>query len=396
MLSLNFILWVSLSLSASAFASPVEQRNASPLAQFALQKVLSDASPIFGNYVSPNKKRKTETWMKAYPDSKRIVHMNIPGTHDASTWNYSQETQDALKHVTALNGFAQHETPPQWLRCQESSIATMLNAGIRAFDLRFAFDVTNSTLVFYHSRGLQSQTTTVEDLLFGLYTWLDDHPSEALFLSFQYEGGTTQYASNNAAVQMAMFNTLTSPSAKNYFLQTKGELGTLGQARGKITLFRRFDMDQLSSSYEAALPGLHFPPALWSDNGPDITLVYNEEKNLTAYIEDFYETGLEIGSSAELNIQLKYNLTAAHLLKATTESPDSLFWTWASSEYTSNVPVDTPRIMALGNGTELTPLGGVNQRLLPRLKQFKGKRVGIIMFDFFDTPSDLVETLLSL
>lgn len=396
MVSSLFILSAVLSLSTFISASPSNHNKQSPLAQFALQKVLDDATPIFGNDVTSHKKRKTESWMKGYRDSTRIVHMNIPGTHDAATWNYSQETQNALKHVTALNGFGNQEPPADWLRCQESSFATMLNAGIRAFDLRFAFDVTNSTLVFYHSRGLQSQTTTVEDLLFGFYNWLDDHPSEALFLSFQYEGGTTRYASNNAAVQMALFETLTSPSARHYILQTKGELGTIGQARGKITLFRRFDLDKLPSSYEAALPGLHFSPLKWTDNGQAIELVYNEKKNQAAYIEDFYDPGLEIGSSAELNIQLKYNVTVAHLHKAMTKSKDSLFWTWASSRYTDNIPVDTPRIMALGNGTEFTPLGGVNHRLVPFLKQLKGKRVGIIMFDFFDTPSNVVETLLSL
>jgi 1-phosphatidylinositol phosphodiesterase len=52
--------------------------------------------------------------------------------------------------------------------------------------------------------------------------------------------------------------------------------------------------------------------------------------------------------------------------------------------------------MALGNGTELTPLGGVNQQLVTFLKQQKGKRLGILMFDFFDTPSNLVETFLGL
>jgi len=250
--------------------------------------------------------------------------------------------------------------------------------------------------VFYHSQALQSETATLDDVMFGFYKWLDDHVSEAVFLSLQYEGSTAVHASNDADVQMNLFDTLTSPAAKKYILQTKDELGTLGDARGKITLFRRFDIDQLPSYYEGALPGLHFSPSLWTDNDPDITLVYNTAKNLTAYIEDYYETDSPIGTDAAYNIGLKYNATTTHILKATTKYPDSLFWTWASSEYVINVPADTPRIMALGNGTELTPLGGVNQQLVPFLKNLKGKRVGIVMFDFFDTPSDLVQTLLDL
>jgi 1-phosphatidylinositol phosphodiesterase len=388
-------LWALFSLSAAApTVSRFQPRSGKTLPELALQKMLEDASPIFGDYVTHTNESKTEYWMKSHPDSTPIVHMNIPGTHDTATWNYSQATQDSLDHVTELNGIPQ--IPPEYFRCQDQSIVTMLSAGIRVFDLRYAFDATNTSLVFYHDQALQSETSTLDDLLFGFYAWLDDHPSEALFLSMQYEGSTAVHASNDADVQMLLFNILTSTAANQYFVQTKDLLGTLGEARGKITLFRRFDMDQLPASYEVALPGLHFSPSLWTDNDPDITLVYNTAQNLTAYIEDFYETDAPIGTNASLNIQWKYNATTAHLIKATTSHPDSLFWTWASSEWTGNVPPDFPRIMALGNGTELTPEGGVNQKLVPFLERLKGKRMGIVMFDFFGTPGDLIETFLGI
>ena len=60
------------------------------------------------------------------------------------------------------------------------------------------------------------------------------------------------------------------------------------------------------------------------------------------------------------------------------------------------MPYVWPVIQALGNGTEYTPKGGVNDLLLPFLKEQKGKRVGIVMFDFFDQPGDLIETFLDL
>jgi len=392
----GFVVAIISSLSVSALASPViETRNTSSsasLADLALQKVLQDASPIFGYY--KRSATNASEWMKKYPDSTKLVHMNIPGTHDTATWNYSLATQESLLGVTALGD--ETPIPPEYYRCQDSSIVNMLNSGIRAFDLRFALDVTNTSLVFWHSQALQSETATVEDVLFGFYKWLDDHPSEALLLSFQYEGSTTAYGSNGATNQLIIFNILTSPAAKKYFVQTQNELGTLGQARGKITLLRRFDLDQLPDSYSNALPGLHFPPALWVDNSPDITLTYNTAQNLTAYIEDFYEIDSPIGSGAALNIQWKYNATTAHLLKAASQFPDSLFWSFASSEYDADIPAETPQIMAVGNGTESTPLGGVNQRLVPFLQSLKGKRVGIVMFDFFETPDNLVQTLLGL
>lgn len=383
----------TLGLLATAWIPALVTSAAVPVAQLGLDKVLTDAAPIFGPYVK--KTGGTTEWMKSYPDETLLVHMNIPGTHDSTTWNYTQATQDALLGVTALNDVT--EPAPKYFRCQDVSLIDMLDAGIRAFDLRYAFDATNSTLVFYHSQALMSETATVNDVLFGFYQWLTDHPSETLFLSFQYEGSTALYAQNDAAVQLALYNVLTDAAARQFFVQTKDDFVTLGAARGQITLLRRFDLDQLPSSYTDALPGVHFSPTLWTDDGTDIQLVYNTKRNLTAYIEDYYEPLTSATSTAEENVMAKFNATLAHLEQAVLPKyKDSLFWTWASSENTDTVPIVTPEIAAVGNGTAYTPLGGVNNRLVPVLQTLKGKRVGIVMFDYFEQPSQLLETFLGL
>ena len=377
--------------SLSALSAPViERRSSTTLTQLALQKTLSDASPIFGPYTSNH--TSTASWMKKYPDSTPLISMNIPGTHETSTWNYTLTTQVSLSGIVSLDG-GLPIYPPEIFRCQTQSIIASLNAGIRVFDLRFAFDITNSTLVFWHSQALQSQTATVDDVLFGFYHWLDQHPSETVLLSFKYEGSTTAYAQNNAAVQLAIFDTLTSPTAQKYFLQTQNEFGTLGEARGKITLLRRFDLDQLPQSYSDAMPGIPFSPALWTDNDPDISLAYNTAQNLTAYIEDRYEIDVASGTPISSVIATKVNATTTHLLKAASEEfKDSLFWSFASGEGNTNTPIETPEILAVGNGTDL----GVNQQLVNFLQGMKGKRVGIVMFDFWETPGNLIETFLSL
>lgn len=327
--------------------------------------------------------------MSTYPDSTPVTQMNLPGTHDSATWNYSQATQDALIPVTRLNNRLLHNSVIY--RCQEKSIVDMLNAGIRIFDLRFALDPTNSSLVFYHGAALQSETATVEDVLYGFYKWLDDHPTEAVFLSFQHEG-----VLYSKLAQSKTYDVFTSPHAKRYIVQTKNQLGRLGDARGRVTLFRRFDLEDLPDSYTEALPGIHFSPRNWTPNSPDIELVYDTNINSTAYIEDFYETSAGSDTSAALNIQWKYNATIAHLEKAATGPAEGLFWTFASSEYNEHIPPYYPRIMALGNGNESTPQGGVNHRLLQYIKRQKGKRLGIVMLDFFDDPDNVVETLLDL
>nr|POE75791.1 hypothetical protein CFP56_67810 [Quercus suber] len=78
---------------------------------------------------------------------------------------------------------------------------------------------------------------------------------------------------------------------------------------------------------------------------------------------------------------------------AATSHPDGLFWSFASS--TNILGYMTPDLQAVGNGTD-TPKGGVNQQLLPVFENMKGKRLGIVMFDFYETPMDLVPTFLSL
>lgn len=357
------------------------------LAALALKKVLQDASPIFGHYDSTN----ANFWMAKYDDATKIVHMNIPGTHDAATWNYSTATQQSLKHVTDL--VEDTDFPAAFLRYHYRSIVEMLNAGIRAFDLRYAQDVTGTGLVFWHGRGLQSETATVDDVLYGFYHWLDDHPSEALFLSFQYEGSASMRNIDSAQVQMQLFDTLTSPAAQQYIVQTRGSLGTLGEARGKITLLRRFDLNKLPPSHEASMPGLHFSPSKWTVNSARTTLVYNDTTSAAAYIEDYYEPLTAFESTAETNIGEKLDATVAHLRSAASnEHPDSLYWAFASSTKTNNEPPLTPQILALGDDA----IDGVNQLLVSVLEPLKGQRLGMVMFDFFEQPEGLLDLFLDL
>lgn len=363
---------VGLSLVSSSAASP------------------GDASPIFGTYSKQT--TGNAEWMKQYSDDTLLVHMNIPGTHNSATWNYTQATQNALRQFTDQNGMTL--PAPESVRCQEQPVIKMLNSGIRAIDLRYAFDPNKTSLVFYHTAALLSETATVGNLLEAFYQWLDDHPSETLFLSMQYEPSTSKSGSNETALQHKLYNALTSDEAKRYFVQDQ-ELGTLGESRGKITLLRRFDLDQLPSGDTESLPGPHFSQSLWEDNGPEIALTYNTTKNLTAYIGDYYHPVTAPGSSAAENIRWKYNATTRNILKATTQHRDSLFWTWASGTNAGNNPPDWPQTLAVGNGSDSTPDGGVNHQLVPFFKGQKGKRLGIVMFDFFDQPSDLIDTFLA-
>lgn len=356
-----------------------------------------NATEIFGPFVLDN--GTLSTWMSKYTDETPLSLINIPGTHDSATWNYTQATQDALANITAGDGEPSY--PPEVFRCQNASIMESLSAGVRFFDLRFALDPAGTKLVFWHSQALMSERATVGDVVAGFYYWLDLHPSETVILSFQYEGSTIVNATFDATVQHMIFDILNSTAAAQYIDQTHDALPTLGEARGKAVLFKRFDLDELPDEYEAALPGLHLSPSLWTDNSKATALTYNTVLNLTAYIEDYYEPDdLGDNSSAADNIAAKVNATVSHLELAASDTLDdggSLFITFASAEHNTAVPVAvTPQIMALGIDNSSTPLGGVNQQISPVIKSLEGRRLGIVVVDFWDEPRDLIKSILGL
>jgi len=67
-----------------------------------------------------------------------------------------------------------------------------------------------------------SPTTRMEDVFFGLYHWIDEHPSEAILVSLNYEPGTG--TSDDARLQEKLYHILIDPLAKRYWSQTKGKV----------------------------------------------------------------------------------------------------------------------------------------------------------------------------
>ncbi|KAI1263953.1 PLC-like phosphodiesterase [Xylariaceae sp. FL1019] len=362
--------------------------SADYVSDFALQKVLSDSAEVFGYYEpSSSSSSSRAEWMKSISDSTPITQLNIPGTHDAATWNYSQTTQDSLSYATRCDG-VKPGIAKQY-RCQTKSISQSLEAGIRFFDLRYAYDPVDAHLVFWHGAALLSAKATVEDVLFGFYAWLSAHPSEFVILSFQYEPFTKANATAGSLVQGELYRVLNTPAAKHYISQSRGVTGTLGEHRGKILLFRRFDLDELPREVEGSMPGLHMSPEKWWVNGKEFKLVYNESSNGTAFIEDyFYPWGHK---TIEDNVEAKFAAVQSHLFKASTGPEDGLFVTFTSGTHVGVDPPVYPETMALGgDGDE----GGVNLRLAGLLGRLQGARLGIVVLDFWEEPEDLVDLVL--
>ncbi|KAF7294681.1 PLC-like phosphodiesterase [Mycena indigotica] len=352
------------------------------LGQDALNDILARGAPILGIDNGCSRTSKTCDWMRNVPDHTKLVHMNLPGTHDSATWNYSQATQDSLIRYTGPN------VPPAVVfRCQNQSLLDSLNAGIRVFDLRFAYNPGMQRYPRFSSWALLAPTATVDDVWFGLYNWLDKHPTEAVLISLNYESGTGM--SRDLKLEQLIYNLMTSNLASRYWVQANGTLGTLGEARGKLTFLQRYNYQFLPNT-ESKQFGIHLAPEQWTDNSPSIEIVYNNAAHQSAFIEDYYEIGLPNGAGVAENVQWKLNATIAHLENATTLHPDQLYITFASSEHNDDVPPENPIVMALGDGS----VPGVNQKLLPWLQQHRGKRFGVIMLDFFGAVPGLVEAVI--
>jgi 1-phosphatidylinositol phosphodiesterase len=317
--------------------------------------------------------------MALYPDATLLTHLSLPGAHDAATWNYTGPLD------------------PGPIRTQRKPISSALHSGVRFFDLRYALDPTGERLVLWHHNALLLQGTTVADIYACFYAWLDDYPTETVLVSLQYEGGTLPGASDSDKVQSMLYAILTDSAAKRYILQTRDELGTLGEARGKVILVRRFSLDKLPPKAEAALPGIQLPSSRWPDNARSFQLVYNTKKGLSADIEDYYEPDVPPGSNTSLAISIKVDAVTEHLdgaIEAGKWKGDELFITFASARRTESEPLVWPEAMALGN--KETPEGGVNEQVVNYLGKRRGERLGIVVLDFWDEPDSLVRDILGL
>ncbi|TFK99114.1 PLC-like phosphodiesterase [Pterulicium gracile] len=362
-----------------------EDPKSAALANDALHEILNRGTPILGQIQDGTCSGKLCDWQKQFPDDTKLVYMNLPGTHDAATWNYTKELQESLFRYTGSD-----IPPSDYLRCQEHSFFQQLNRGIRVFDWRLSYNPGNDTIGFFHGPALLAPTTRVEDVLYGFYRWLDLHPSEALLISIKYEDGPGRVY--DAEFQQKLYNVLDSDVAKRYWVQTNGVLGALGEARGKLTLLQRSPWSLLPNiPSNSNRFGIHLREDLWIVNGANITLPYNPADGQIAYIEDYYDPA-EAASTGD-SIDLKYQATVAHLERAATLEPDQLFITFASARLLTLSPAVTPKIMAVGDGSSLP---GVNDQLRDWLRTHKGRRRGIVLLDFFDSTPSLLEEILDL
>ncbi len=166
-------------------------------------------------------------WMASIPDATSLAAITIPGTHDSA---------------------AIHEPIAGVAKTQTLTFAEQLAAGVRYFDVRCR----NEQDAFELFHGSIDQAQTFDATVAVMDEFLAAHPSETLIVSIKEELEGYQIT---LPFDQVMSNYIAASPERWY---TGEALPTLGSARGKIVLLRRYD---------TTVPiGIPAPPAVWADN----------------------------------------------------------------------------------------------------------------------------------
>ncbi|KFM95033.1 1-phosphatidylinositol phosphodiesterase [Bacillus clarus] len=189
-------------------------------------------------------------WMQAIPDNTPLGRISIPGTHDSGTF----KLQDPIKQV--------------WAMTQEEDFSYQMDHGIRFFDIRGRLTDDN-TIVLHH--GPIYLYVTLHQFINEASKFLRDNPSETIIMSLKKE------YDDMSGAKGSFVETFEEDYFQNpIFLKTDGNI-TLGDARGKIVLLRRYSGSTVTGGYN------NFS---WPDN---TEFESNIDENLNVSVQDKYK-----------------------------------------------------------------------------------------------------------
>ncbi|KAI9738680.1 MAG: hypothetical protein M1834_008185 [Cirrosporium novae-zelandiae] len=200
-------------------------------------------------------------WMKELKDETPLPALSIPGTHNSATCY----------------------TAAPSVRCQAVSPREQLKNGVRYFDVRVQIQDPGQPqkdgLILVHAVFPISLTGNkyLRDLVKEIRAFLDNNPSETVIMSMKREGT----GSGTDAQLGRILRDHYAGDVHKWF--TAPRIPTLGEARGKICLIRRFALEEgLKKEWEGK--GWCIPAETWADNTPHAVNPAG-----TVCVQDFYE-----------------------------------------------------------------------------------------------------------
>ena len=207
-------------------------------------------------------------WMAALDDELLLSDLVLPGSHDSAT----QYVQLAF-----------------FSRCQALSIGEQLEAGCRYLDIRLGDagkgeDYPRLMHGFTACKtSLLGGTLHLDELLAQCYAFLTQHPTETVVFAVKHEHGEASTADFEEILDGFT-------SARPGFWLLSDAIPTLGEARGKLVLMRRYE-DEAGLGERAGIP------LLWPDQkGSEDVALHAEATDQGAYtlwVQDRFEYGTE-------------------------------------------------------------------------------------------------------
>jgi 1-phosphatidylinositol phosphodiesterase len=106
---------------------------------------------------------------------------------------------------------------------QDLSLFDQLNSGVRFVDLRIG--ISSGKIRLYHSSYLLSSKAELVDIFWGMYYWLDLHPTETLLVSLKVDNGN-----NTIALRQQVYDLMTGGQSDYWVKNT-----TVGLPRATTT-----------------------------------------------------------------------------------------------------------------------------------------------------------------
>lgn len=219
---------------------------------------------------------KLNAWMKELDDDWPLTVLSIPGTHNSPTC------------YTALPS----------VRCQSVGVPEQLANGVRFMDIRVSADPDSDDLALVHSAFPISLTGTkyLRDMLDDVYSFLDKNRSETVIMSLKREG-----TGKGTDKDLCKYLKSSYIGKKKDKWWTDGKVPTLGEARGKVILMRRFATDDNK--------GYGIDAQHWPDNCEDGKIGKGHIR-----VQDFYEV------TESQNIEKKIDYSRGQLERAAEQS----------------------------------------------------------------------------
>ncbi len=214
----------------------------------------------------PNTDIDPNAWMANISDSAYISEISIPGTHDSG---------------------ALYEPIEPSAKCQNYTIKDQLDMGVRFLDMRFNMSGGKFNVV----HGVVYQGSTCDDVLSDCYAFLENNPSETIIMSVK-QG---EEALNITSLFTKRLKKYINENPDMWY--TENAIPQLGEVRGKIVLFNRYDADS----------ELGLDCTDWPDN----TMFTINNDGYNVHIQDYFkmdDTSVEWGYIKEL-LYASYNET---------------------------------------------------------------------------------------